>query len=112
MTRATRRAALLRRGFANSASSSSLSTLIVLVLAIPAAYALAIRPIPKWRDVLFFFISTKFLPIVASILPIWILARDLDLLNTRAVLIILYTASTCPWRSGCCARSSRRSRAS
>ena len=35
------------------------------LLAIPAAYALAIRPVPKWRDVLFFFISTKFLPVVA-----------------------------------------------
>jgi sorbitol/mannitol transport system permease protein len=48
---------------------------VVLALAIPAAYALAIRPVPKWRDVLFFFISTKFLPVVAAILPLWILAR-------------------------------------
>ena len=45
----------------------------MLALAIPAAYALAIKPIRKWRDVLFFFISTKFLPVVASILPLWIL---------------------------------------
>ena len=36
------------------------------------------QPIEKWRDVLFFFISTKFLPVVASILPIWILARESD----------------------------------
>jgi sorbitol/mannitol transport system permease protein len=73
-----------------------LSTLIVLALAIPAAYALAIKPVVKWRDVLFFFISTKFLPVVASILPLWILARDLDLLNTRVVLIVLYTAINLP----------------
>lgn len=72
------------------------STLIVLVMAIPAAYALSIRPIAKWRDVLFFFISTKFLPIVAGILPLWIIARDLDLLNTHLVLIILYTAMNLP----------------
>ena len=51
---------------------------------------------PKWRDVLFFFISTKFLPVVASILPLWILARDADLLNTRLVLMILYTAMNLP----------------
>jgi sorbitol/mannitol transport system permease protein len=72
------------------------STLIVLALALPAAYALAIRPVPKWRDVLFFFISTKFLPIVASILPIWVLANHFDKLNTRTVLIVLYTAINLP----------------
>jgi sorbitol/mannitol transport system permease protein len=82
--------------FTNSVVIVLLSTLIVLALAIPAAYALAIRPVPKWRDVLFFFISTKFLPVVASILPIWILARDLDLLNTQQLLIILYTAINLP----------------
>ena len=66
------------------------------MLAIPAAYALAIRPVVKWRDVLFFFISTKFLPVVASILPIWILARDFELLNSRDVLIILYIGINLP----------------
>jgi sorbitol/mannitol transport system permease protein len=82
--------------FTNSIVIVLLSTLIVLGLAIPAAYALAVKPIHKWRDVLFFFISTKFLPVVASILPIWILARNLNLLNTRLVLIILYTAINLP----------------
>jgi sorbitol/mannitol transport system permease protein len=82
--------------FANSAVVVILSTLIVLTLAIPAAYALAIRPVAKWRDVLFFFISTKFLPVVASILPVWILARNLNLLNTRLSLIILYTGINLP----------------
>ena len=82
--------------FANSAVVVLLSTAIVMALAIPAAYALAIRPVHKWRDVLFFFISTKFLPIVASILPIWILARNFNLLNTRQALVILYTAINLP----------------
>jgi sorbitol/mannitol transport system permease protein len=82
--------------FTNSAVIVIASTLIVLALAIPAAYALAIRPIHKWRDALFFFISTKFLPVVAAILPVWILARELDLLNTRLGLIILYTAINLP----------------
>lgn len=82
--------------FANSAFVVLLSTAIVLALAIPAAYALAIRPVAKWRDILFFFISTKFLPIVASILPIWILARTFGLLNTRTVLVILYTGMNLP----------------
>jgi len=82
--------------FTNSAVVVVVSTLIVLTLAIPAAYALAIRPVAKWRDVLFFFISTKFLPVVAAILPVWILAKNLDLLNTRTVLIILYTGLNLP----------------
>jgi sorbitol/mannitol transport system permease protein len=82
--------------FANSVVIVLISTIIVLALAIPAAYALAVKPVAKWRDVLFFFISTKFLPVVASILPLWILARDLELLNTRLVLIVLYTAINLP----------------
>jgi sorbitol/mannitol transport system permease protein len=82
--------------FTNSAVVVVVSTLIVLTLAIPAAYALAIRPVSKWRDVLFFFISTKFLPVVAAILPVWILARNLGLLNSRTVLIILYTGLNLP----------------
>jgi sorbitol/mannitol transport system permease protein len=82
--------------FTNSVVIVLLSTAIVLALAIPAAYALAIKPVHRWRDVLFFFISTKFLPVVAAILPIWILARELDLLNTRIVLILLYTAINLP----------------
>jgi sorbitol/mannitol transport system permease protein len=82
--------------FTNSAVVVLVSVTIVMLLAIPAAYALAIRPVHKWRDVLFFFISTKFLPIVASILPIWILAKNLHLLNSRLGLIILYTAINLP----------------
>src|SRR3984893_11621490 len=73
-----------------------LSTVIVLVLALPAAYALAIRPVPKWRDVLFFFISTKFLPIVASIFPIYVYAEKWNLIGTRTILIILYIAINLP----------------
>ena len=82
--------------FTNSMVIVIVSTLFVLALAIPAAYALAVRPVHKWRDVLFFFISTKFLPVVAAILPIWILARNFNLLNTRLVLVILYTAINLP----------------
>jgi sorbitol/mannitol transport system permease protein len=85
-----------REAFFNSFWVVALSTVVVLSLAIPAAYALAIRPVPKWRDVLFFFISTKFLPVVAAILPLWILAREFDLLNTRLVLMILYTGMNLP----------------
>jgi sorbitol/mannitol transport system permease protein len=82
--------------FANSFIIVLISTAVVLLLAIPAAYALSIYPVKSWRDVLFFFISTKFLPVVAAILPLWIIAKELDLLNTHLVLIILYTAMNLP----------------
>jgi sorbitol/mannitol transport system permease protein len=86
----------LQTAFANSVVVVVVSTLIVLLLALPAAYALAIRPVVKWRDVLFFFISTKFLPIVASIFPIYVYAQRWDLLGTRNGLIILYIAINLP----------------
>lgn len=96
VTESTRGLLSFHEAFVNSTVVVLTSTAIVLLLAIPAAYALAIKPVEKWRDVLFFFISTKFLPVVASILPLWIIARNLDLLNTRTVLIILYTAINLP----------------
>ena len=86
----------LQAAFMNSVVVVVGSTLIVLLLALPAAYALAIHPVARWRDVLFFFISTKFLPIVASIFPIYVYAQKWDLLGTRQVLIILYIAINLP----------------
>ncbi len=48
----------------------------MLLLAIPAAYALSIRPVRKWTDVMFFFLSTKMLPAVAGLLPIYLIAQN------------------------------------
>jgi hypothetical protein len=50
----------------------------VIVLALPAAYALSIRPVEKWQDVLFFFLSTRMLPVVGAIVPIYVIARDIS----------------------------------
>jgi sorbitol/mannitol transport system permease protein len=86
----------LQTAFMNSLVVVVVSTLIVLLLALPAAYALAIRPIQRWRDVLFFFISTKFLPVVASIFPIYVYAEKWNLIGTRTVLIVLYIAINLP----------------
>jgi sorbitol/mannitol transport system permease protein len=72
------------------------STLCVLLLALPAAYALSVRPVPKWRDVLFFFISTKMLPVVRAIIPLYVIARELHLPDHVLLLIILYTAINLP----------------
>ncbi len=72
------------------------STILVLVLAVPAAYALAVRPVKHWRDGLFFFISTKMLPIVAAIGPLYVIALKTHLLDSLGLLIILYTAMNLP----------------
>jgi sorbitol/mannitol transport system permease protein len=86
----------LSTAFTNSLVIVLVSTTIVMLLALPAAYALAIRPVHKWRDVLFFFISTKFLPIVASIFPIYVYAQKWNLIGTRTILIVLYIAINLP----------------
>jgi sorbitol/mannitol transport system permease protein len=72
------------------------STILVLLLGVPAAYALSVYPVRKWRDGLFFFISTKMLPIVAVIGPLYVIALHSKLLDSLGLLIILYTAMNLP----------------
>ncbi len=72
------------------------STILVLLLGVPAAYALSVRPVKHWRDGLFFFISTKMLPIVAAIGPLYVIALKTHLLDSIWLLIILYTAMNLP----------------
>jgi sorbitol/mannitol transport system permease protein len=92
--------ALFDRGVApyliNSATASIVSTILVLLLAVPAAYALSIKPVEKWTDVMFFFLSTKFLPPIAALLPIYLFAQNVHLLDNIWLLIILYTSMNLP----------------
>jgi sorbitol/mannitol transport system permease protein len=80
----------------NSAIATVGSTILVLILGLPAAYALSVRPVKRWRDGLFFFISTKMLPIVAAIGPLYILVLRTGLLDSIWALIILYAAMNLP----------------
>ncbi|MEO3935875.1 carbohydrate ABC transporter permease [Dermatophilaceae bacterium Soc4.6] len=80
----------------NSATASILSTIFVILLAFPAAYALSIKPVKKWTDVLFFLLSTKFLPIVAGLLPIYLFAKQVGLLDSIWLLILFYTVMNLP----------------
>lgn len=80
----------------NSLIAAVFSTLIVLALAVPAAYALSIKPVRKWRDVMFFFLSTKFLPPVAAVLPVFLIARNLGLLDNTVSLVIIYAGMNLP----------------
>jgi sorbitol/mannitol transport system permease protein len=80
----------------NSLMASVFSTLLVVLLATPAAYALSLRPVAKWTDVLFFFISTKMLPAVAALLPIYLLVKQLGMLDNIWTMVILYTSMNLP----------------
>jgi sorbitol/mannitol transport system permease protein len=80
----------------NSLTSSIISTILVLLLSVPAAYALSIKPVRKWTDVLFFFLSTKMLPIVAGLLPLYLFAQKAHLLDNVWLLIIFYTSMNLP----------------
>ena len=91
---------VFNRGFApfliNSIIASVGSTILVMALAIPAAYALTIRPILRWRDALFFLISTRFMPFAAVVIPLYLLLSTLDILDNVGVLMILYIGMNLP----------------
>jgi sorbitol/mannitol transport system permease protein len=80
----------------NSLTASVVSTALVLLLSIPAAYALSIKPVKNWTDVLFFFLSTKMLPVVAGLLPIYLFAQKAHLLDNIWLLIAFYTSMNLP----------------
>lgn len=80
----------------NSMTASVLSVIFVLLLAFPAAFALSIRPVEKWRDVMFFFLTTKMLPIVAALLPLYLFAKAIGGLDNIYLLSVFYTVMNLP----------------
>jgi len=80
----------------NSLFATVISTILVLLLAIPAAFAVSLRPVAKTRDVLFFFISTKMLPVVAAIVPIYVVVNEIHMVDNIWTLVVLYTAMNLP----------------
>ncbi|MGC4963354.1 carbohydrate ABC transporter permease [Gordonia sp. DT218] len=80
----------------NSLFATIVSTILVLALGVPAAFALSLRPVRKTQDALFFFISTKMLPIVAAIIPLYVIVGRIGMLDNIWTLIILYTAMNLP----------------
>jgi sorbitol/mannitol transport system permease protein len=93
-------AGVVDRGFlpylANSTFVTVVVTLVVLVLAIPAAYALSLAPVKGTSNALGFFLSTKMLPVVAAIIPLYVISQNLKLLDNVWALVILYTSMNLP----------------
>jgi sorbitol/mannitol transport system permease protein len=92
--------AVLDRGFwpffQNSIVVVTVSTLLVLALALPAAFALVWRRFEHGRNILFFFLSTKFLPAVGVIIALFYIAKTADIIDDPVALIIMYTAMNLP----------------
>ncbi|WP_111412611.1 carbohydrate ABC transporter permease [Billgrantia lactosivorans] len=72
------------------------STLLALVIAIPSAYAMAFLPTRRTKGTLLWMLSTKMLPPVGVLVPIYLLFRDVGLLDTRTGLVIVYTLMNLP----------------
>lgn len=80
----------------NSTFATAMSTILVLLLGLPAAFALSLRPVRRTQDALFFFIGTKMLPVVAAIVPLYVIVGDIGLLDNIWALVILYTSMNLP----------------
>jgi sorbitol/mannitol transport system permease protein len=80
----------------NSIVASFGSTAVALILAIPAAYAMAFFPNRRTKDLLLWMLSTKMMPAVGVLVPLYLLFRDTGLLDTRTGLVAIYTLIDLP----------------
>ncbi len=75
--------------FWNSVVISLGSTVLGLLVAVPAAWAMAFVPGRRTKDVLLWMLSTKMLPPVGVLLPIYLICQQLGLLDTRVALVVV-----------------------
>lgn len=75
--------------FSNSVIISIGSTLLGLIIAIPAAWSMAFVPSKNTKNILMWMLSTKMLPPVGVLIPIYLLFRDMGILDTRIGLVIV-----------------------
>ena len=80
----------------NSLITSVLSTVLGLMLAFPAAYSMAFFKGKYTKDILMWMLSTKMMPAVGALVPIYVLAQTAGLLDSRTALVIVFTLSNLP----------------
>jgi sorbitol/mannitol transport system permease protein len=81
----------------NSAAAALVSTALAMVLGIPAAYAMVFQMRKKSSDdMLFFVLSTRFMPFAAILIPLYVIITRLNLLDNLFTLIVIYTAMNLP----------------
>jgi polyol transport system permease protein len=72
------------------------STLIALLIAVPAAWSMAFAPTRRTKDTLLWMLSTKMMPPVGVLVPIYLLYKNLGLLDTRGGLILILCLGNLP----------------
>ncbi|MBL0372683.1 carbohydrate ABC transporter permease [Rhizobium sp. KVB221] len=82
--------------FMNSVILSVGSTLLALLISVPAAWSMAFSPTKKTKDILMWMLSTKMMPAVAVLVPIYLLFRDFGLLDSRIGLMVMLTLINLP----------------
>ncbi len=82
--------------FWNSVIISVGSTLLGLLIAVPAAWSMAFVPGRRTKDILMWMLSTKMLPPVGVLIPIYLMFRDTGLLDTRIGLVAVMTLINLP----------------
>ena len=87
------------QGFQNSIWVAGWSTIIATAFGVPAAWAYSRFKIPAKKDQLFFILSTRFMPPVVVVIPLFLMFRLewIDLLDTRLGLILVYSAFNLPF---------------
>jgi sorbitol/mannitol transport system permease protein len=80
----------------NSLLTSIGSTLLGLAIAAPAAYSMAFFRTRRTRDILMWMLSTKMMPAVGALVPIYVIAQRAGLLDTRLALTIVFALSNLP----------------
>ena len=80
----------------NSIVTSVVSTLVGLAIAAPAAYSMAFFRTKRTRDILMWMLSTKMMPAVGALVPVYVMAQTAGLLDTRLALIVVFTLSNLP----------------
>jgi sorbitol/mannitol transport system permease protein len=73
----------------NSVIIAGGSTLLGVIVAVPAAWAMAFQPTRRTKDVLLWMLSTKMLPAVGVLYPIYLICIQLGLLDSRAALVVI-----------------------
>lgn len=80
----------------NSLITSVVSTVLGLLIAVPAAYAMAFFRTPRTRDILMWMLSTKMMPAVGALVPVYVMAQTTGMLDSLWSLIIVFTLSNLP----------------
>jgi sorbitol/mannitol transport system permease protein len=80
----------------NSVLVSFSATLLCMLIAVPAAYSMAFYETKRTKGTLLWMLSTKMLPPVGVLMPIYLLAKSMGLLDSRTALIIIYTLINLP----------------